>query len=737
MLTRRQLIPILASLLMLGAAVSFKIQRGYVMESLQNRVFDAFQILAPRTYTPQPVTILDLDDDTLAKIGQWPWPRNKLAEMVDILSNAGAASIAMDIVFAEADRTSPQNILPIWGKTTELSPLLGDLPDHDTLFAQSIANAGNVTTGFVFTHTNNGDVPHQSAGYAIVGDDPTEYVVEYQGSVKGIPIIENNSAGNGALNNIPDNDGIIRSVPLVMRMGNTLYPSLAMEALRIAQGATGYVIKAVGASGEESFGTQIGITAVKNGQFVIPTDSRGRLWIYYTPYTPARVIPLWEVFKPNFDSSRIDGHILFIGTSASGLRDIRATPLDPATSGVEVHAQALEQIMEGQYLSRPDWIAGAELVLMMLAGVILIILLHFSSALWGALFTLTALGGAASFSWWSFTQERLLVDPVTPGIAIVAVYLTGSLAKHILAEKERSEIRNAFSHYMSPALVQQLVSHPEKLSLGGENRELSLLFCDIRGFTTISEQLTATELTQLLNDFLTPMTDIILNKQGTIDKYMGDCIMAFWNAPLDDADHAYHACASALAMLDALGAVNLEQQALCEQHQRTFHPIDIGIGINTGHCSVGNMGSKQRFDYSAIGDTVNLASRLEGQCKTYGVNLVISEHSFRALNGKLAGFEIDAIAVKGKTEPVAIYTLVSETIATHEHYPAFVEHFTKLRASYTAQQWHEAKTHEQAARALGIAALNGLLDCFSERIADYSENPPGEGWDGVFRAVTK
>jgi adenylate cyclase len=710
---------------MLLGAVAMKIQNNPMVEGLQYKVFDTFQRLRPRTYTPQPITILDLDNETLAKLGQWPWPRTLLADLTTRLHEFGVASVAMDIVFAEPDRTSPKNLLPLWKKNASVAHALEQLPDHDTLFAEAIGKAGNISTGFILTDPSTGgenSKPIAKAGYAIAGDDPLPYIVNYPRVVKALSIFEEKQAGSGAINNIPDIDGIIRSVPLVVRMGETLYPSLAMEALRTAQGASGYVIKTVGASGEQGFGEQTGITAIKNGDFVIPTDSLGRIWVYYTPYVKERYIPLWEVMEKDFDPARLKGHMILIGTSASGLRDIRATPLSPATSGVEVHAQLLEQILSGEYLARPDWIGGAEIVLMFVAGLILIIVMAFSSAIGGAIFTTITLVAAGAVSWYGFTEYHLLIDPVTPGLAIAIVYLACSLVQHVLAEKERGEIRNAFGHYMSPALVEQLVSNPEKLTLGGEDKELTLLFCDIRGFTSISERLDAQSLTTLLNRFLTPMSDIILSQNGTIDKYMGDCIMAFWNAPLDDSNHAINALLSAQGMLRALNQLNSELRAEGGDNAIT---IDIGIGLNTGRCSVGNMGSKQRFDYSALGDSVNLASRLEGLCKTYGVTTIIGEATKAKLGETHPLLEIDRVAVKGKAEAVSIYTSLPEN-----------NDFASMLNAYRNQRWDEADQWLSQFENTNNR-VPGLCELYRTRINEYRNTPPGMSWDGVYRALNK
>lgn len=732
-------IPIITSLSVLSLAIFIKAANFSLVEQLQLKTFDTFQISKPREYQDLPVKIIDIDDESLKKIGQWPWPRNKLAKLIARLNLANVSAIAMDIVFAEEDRTSPKNILPLWNRE-ELSHLLNEIPDHDQLFSEAIANA-NVVSGFVLTQENKGEIPTAKAGFSYAGDDPRSSLSSFTGAVNSLPKIENAANGNGALNSIPDKDGILRRMPLIFTAENKFLPSLTAEALRIAQGASGYIIKSTGSSDERSYGQSSGITAIKIGNFEIPTDASGKFWIYYTKYSPERYIPAWKVLDPDFDISFLEGQIVYIGTSAAGLRDIRSTPLNPTTSGVEVHVQALEQILTENYLKRPDWINGAEIALMILVGLILIAITAKLSALWSILFTITSLAGAVGFSWYSFINYGILIDPITPGIAILLLYISESLSRYISSEREKKEVRNAFSHYMSPALVAQLAANPESLKLGGETKNLTMLFCDIRGFTTISEGFDAQGLTQFINKFLTPMTTIILDRQGTIDKYMGDCIMAFWNAPLDDPEHPKNACKSALEMIKALDNLNRNQKKEAQDTGRKFVPINIGIGLNTGDCCVGNMGSDQRFDYSVLGDDVNLASRLEGQSKNYGVNIVIGEKTHNAVSD-FATIELDLITVKGKTKPVHIFTLLGyNDLAEKPAFKEVKELFNGVLANFRGKNWKQAGELIESCRkkceALPEINLHGLLELYEERIAEFRKSPPPENWDGVFVATSK
>ncbi len=732
---------LIISLCVLTLSIFIKISDFDIVEQLQFRVFDSFQIRSPRHYTPQPVKIIDIDDASLERLGQWPWPRNKLAAVIDRLTEAGVAAIATDIVFAEEDRTSPKNILPIWNQEQQLSYLLKDLPDHDRLFAEAIQDS-NVVSGFVLTNDKNNKKAAVKAGFSYAGNDPKPYLPSFNGAVISLPSIEAAAKGNGALNSIADKDGILRRMPIIFLQGDSFYPTLSAEALRIAQGASSYTIKSSGANGEESFGDNTGITAIKIGNYQIPTDANGKFWIYYTDYVPDRYVPIWKILDPKFDLSFLAGDIIFIGTSAAGLRDIRATPLNQTTSGVEIHAQAIEQILTGEFLKRPDWISGAEIIFMTFVGFVVIAIMANFSALWGALFTVAALAGAVSFSWFSFIHYRVLIDPVTPGIAIILIYLSESLIRYISSEKEKKQVRDAFSHYMSPALVAQLAANPEKLQLGGETKNLTFLFCDIRGFTTISESFNAHDLTKFINNFLTPMTTVILGNKGTIDKYMGDCIMAFWNAPLDDPEHSRNGCISALQMIASLKELNEKQEREAKENGRKFIPINIGVGLNTGDACVGNMGSDQRFDYSVLGDDVNLASRLEGQSKNYGVNIVIGENTRQSVKD-FATMELDLIQVKGKTKPVRIYTLLGDVqLANDNNFQTLSAVFLKMLTEYRARNWQKANNYLKEGReifenSLEKLHIEGLFDLYEERIKTFKKNPPPEGWDGSYVATSK
>ena len=736
------LIPLLALLAMAGLFV----QKPAWLEMVRFKGFDLLHAAYPRAYDPEsPVKIVDIDEESLRRFGQWPWPRNYLAQMLRRLYEGNVAAVGLDIVFAEPDRSSPAHFLRQWKQNTpQWRELMENAADFDHMFAEALAEGPSVT-GFVM-RSDGGEtqVPMLKKDFIIIGNDPSARLLPYKGAVLTLPSLTEAASGNGALNSLPDADGIIRRIPLVFAMDGQLYPSLSAELLRVAQGErVSPQIKTVGAggaSGEVDVGMETNILSVRIGEFAIDTNPEGDFYVHYTPYTPQRYIPAWKLLSPEFDVSALEGQIVLIGTSAAGLKDIRATPLEPLANGVEIHAQAIEQVIEGNLLSRPDWIEGVEILGLLGFGLLLIICMSVVSALWGAIFCVVILSASVFGAAHAFQHHHLLLDATSPAVALLLLYMLESLRRYIITERERREIRHAFVHYMSPALVEKLAENPQALKLGGEMRDMTILFSDIRGFTTLSEMYDAEALTRFLNRYLTPMTDVILSHRGTIDKYMGDAIMAFWNAPLDEPEHAALACRAAMEMLKAKDALNTRREAEAKEQGTRFLPVQIGIGLNSGNCCVGNMGSDQRFDYSVLGDDVNLASRLEGQSKYYGVAIIIGEHTHARAPG-FATLEIDLIRVKGKTEAVRIFTLLGdETLAATPAFQRLREAHDALLAAYRSQEWDAALAHIDAAMAAAGEAgvsLDDLYTLYRERITTYTQTPPQKDWDGVYVATSK
>src|ERR1700754_1790985 len=433
--------------------------------------------------------------------------------------------------------------------------------------------------------------------------------------------------------------------------------------------------------------------------------------------------------------------LVLIGTSAVGLNDIKTTPVSPATPGVEIHAQVLEAALTRSLLSQPPYAPILEFGAAVVLGLVVIAL----APLFGPV-TLVAAGALLATlligtSWYFYAQHRLLVDFTYPLLSTTAIYLTLIFSSFVREQAQRRQIRSAFGQYLSPALVEQLAQSPEKLVLGGEEREMTILFSDVRGFTTISESFKHDPqgLTRLMNRFLTPLTNAILARKGTIDKYMGDAIMAFWNAPLDDARHQLNACNAAIDMLEKIEEVNKEREEEAREDGHPFFPLRVGVGLNTGAGVVGNMGSDLKFNYSVLGDSVNLASRLEGQTKEYGFPIIVGSKTAMAVKEKFAILELDFIMVKGKTEPEVIYAIAGrDDVAQSEDFQRLRNLTIEMLACYRSRDWDGALDAIARGRSSAHAdALDHLHELYEARIKAYKADPPPADWNGAYQLLTK
>ena len=698
--------------------------------NLENLVFDQYQRWKPRPYDfDQPVRIVDIDDEFVHLIGRWPWPRKTMALLVEALAKANVAAVGFDVLFSEKDQPSDDLKGCAQGAHRADDELrCQERADGDLAFAHAIADRP-VVLGVFLTPTHNGSQASLTTkgGFSFIGDPPTSFIKDFSGVLVPIPVLADAAAGLGFLNWLPDNDRVIRKVPLLLDVNGQIQPSLAIETLRAAQGASSFVVKSTTDYGSTA-GKSTVLEAVKDGDVVIPVQANGELRVWFGKSDPRRSIPAWKVLQNGADLSDLAGKMIFIGASASMLNDIVATPLDPSTPGVEAHAQLVEQILSGVTLQRPDWAPGAELVAGAALSLLLGALLPFVGVFWTALLGFVGAAVLAYVSWTTFTRHGVLLDPVAPSLSSGLVFLAGVGQLYSQKRQQVNEIRSAFGRFVSPAVVARLAEHPENLQLGGQQRDLTVMFCDIRSFTTLSEGFTAVELSNFLNEYLSPMTDVILKELGTVDKYMGDAIMAFWNAPLDDPAHGVRAVRSALQMRQTLVKLNAEWKERAEKAGRPVYAVKFGIGLNTGVCSVGNMGSIQRFDYSALGDEVNIASRLEGSSKQFGVDIVASAAT-RDEAPVFAWLEIDHVRLKNKTRTVAVYTL-----AGGEDYAAS-EEFQHLRAlhedilkAYRARRFAAAKQMAVDAAQLAPANIRGLYHYYHKRFEELGGHELPETW---------
>jgi adenylate cyclase len=707
------------------------------LADLRNFVFDTYQRLDTPAYDPaSPVRIVAIDEASLQKLGQWPWPRSRLAEIVDKLGALGASAVIFDVILAEPDRLSPENLLsglPDGALTADLRQRLAAEEPNDVRFARAITGAPVALAVTATEQMPQGVAPPwpAKAGIATAGDPPDGFVPTFRSIILPIPVLRDAAGGLGATNWLPDHDQIVRRVPLLVRYGDTLVPSLALEGLRLAQGASTYVLRGSNASGFTAFGRRTGLNAIKVGAIEIGTGPDGSIRPRYTHAAWERYISAADLFAGAVAADQVRGRIILVGTPAIGLGDVRATPLDAAVPGVEIQAQVLEQLLAGKLLSRPDLAPSLETFVTLAFLTLLAVTLTRMSPALAALLSLAAMALLTAGSWLAFNRYALLLDPAFPSIVIGTAYLSGASALWEAELRAKSQVRRAFGKFVSPAVVARIAEHPHLLVLSGETRDLTILFSDVRSFSTICEGLTAPDVAAFLNAYLTPMTDVILQHDGTIDKYIGDAIVAFWNAPLDVPDHPRRAVTAALAMRAALDRFNNDPVAAGDIREKIPGHLGMGVGLNCGPCSVGNMGSLQRFDYSALGDPMNVSARLEALTKSYGVD-ILATGSVVARTPHFAWVEIDEVKVKGRSAATKLFTLFGdEAFAASDAFKAIAAgHAAMLQASRAAR-FSEATQALQALQDTAASRWLSLYANLAERYAEASDHPLRQAADAT------
>ncbi|HTC06444.1 MAG TPA: CHASE2 domain-containing protein [Xanthobacteraceae bacterium] len=719
---------------LLLALVPLRVLDPPPLQELRLRTFDLFQVLRPREQTIRPVAIVDIDEASLKEIGQWPWPRTVVADLITRLKEQGALVVGFDIIFPEPDRMSPAVAAESFrGLDDETRAKLSGLPSNDDVLADAIKHA-RVVVGQAGSATSQPRTPAEmtlQTGFVTMGPDPLPFLVSFPGLLRNVLPIEQAAAGRGLFSINPERDGIIRRVPVIMEAQDALVPSLAMEMLRVVSGASAIQVR----SGEA------GVQSVSVRGLTVPTDRNGQVWVHFNKHDPARYVSAKDVLQGKLSRDRLRGKLVLVGTSAIGLLDIKTTPVEAVMPGVEVHAEIIESVLTQSPLSHPEYAIGAEIIMAVLLGLAIIIAAPLLSATVVVALGAMLIAGLIALSWYLFVVHSLLIDFTYPLISSWLIYLVLTFVNYFREQKQRQQIRSAFGFYLSPHMVEQLARSPEKLVLGGEERRMTILFSDVRGFTGISEHYKDDPqgLTHLMNRFLTPLTNAIIERKGTIDKYIGDAIMAFWNAPVDDDEQEVNACDAALAMQERAAALNAELKQEADAKGGAYMPLRIGIGLNTGPCVVGNMGSDFRFNYSVLGDTVNVASRLEARTKDYRLPLVIGSRTAERAKDKFTTMEIDLIQVKGKKQPEAVFTVLGRgELEQDPHCRELRELNAQMLAAYRKQQWDDALgLIERCRKAADGIDVSGLYDMYVERIATYRAEPPPSDWDGVYEAESK
>lgn len=612
-----------------------------VLQVLRNAVFDQYQRWDGAVYQDTPVTIIDIDEESLARVGQWPWPRTYLAGLIDSLHAAGAAAIALDIILAEPDRTSPSAMLETWQAAPEARTALGDLPEHDEVLRERIAAAP-----VVLGHTLRPDgTPDALVAYPFLiaerGGPPAPFLLSYDGTAAPLPALQAAAAGIGALNFAPEADGVIRKMPVLLRLGDEVVPSLVAEALRVALGQPHLTVTTSPEKGA-------GVEGIQVGPIAIPTDAQAEIWLRYTRGHERRVLPAWRVLQDPATARGVDGHIVLLGSSAQGLLDLRFSPLGEIIPGVWIHALALDQILLGDGLTRPNWAAGAELLLLAGGSLLLGFIALRTRALFSAAWFVLLVAAAAAGGWIAFKRYDLLLDPVSPAAALALAFLAGSLHHHFATERRQRWIKAAFARYVSPNRVEYLVEHPEALELGGRRQECSFIFTDLAGFTSLMESLDPDAAVALLNDYLDNMVRIAFAHDGTLDRIVGDAVAIMFSAPVAQPDHHARAlrCAEALHAFASAYAAAAQSRGIALGATR--------IGIHSGEVTVGNFGGRTLFDYRALGDPVNTAARLESVNKQIGTTVCVSAATHSRAAGTPAR-PVGRLVLKGKTEPLMVY----------------------------------------------------------------------------------
>ena len=697
--------------------------------------YDArLQLTMPKTLDRR-IVIVDIDEKSLAEEGRWPWGRDKLAAMLDrLFDQYHVAVVGFDVVFAEKDESSGLKVLEQLGQKelknlpqyqASLAQLRPQL-DRDHIFAQKLASRP-VVLGYYFTSNQN-----RVSGLLPAPVFPTDSFkgsntafIGATGYGANLPEFQKAAHSGGHFNPLTDFDGVARRVPMLMEYQGAYYESLSLAIIRALAGDTG--IQAIFEEGAGNVGDSLEWLRV--GKLKIPVDENISALIPYRgkqgsfPYVSAA-----DVLHGRVSAQELGGSIVLVGTTAPGLMDLRSTPVSAVYPGVEVHANLIAGMLDHNIKQKPAFIMGAEITEMLLLGLLLAFALPLLSPIRASLTALAALLLVIGINL-SLWQSANMVMPLAAAmLMIITLFMLSMSYGFFIESRAKRQITGLFGQYVPPELVDEMSENPGNFTMEGESREMTVLFSDVRGFTTISEGLSPKELSRLMNEYMTPMTRIIHKHRGTIDKYIGDAIMAFWGAPLADPEHSRHALLAAMEMQQTLTTLREQFKA------KGWPEIRIGVGLNTGIMSVGNMGSEFRMAYTVMGDAVNLGSRLESITKQYGVGIIVGEHTQKTVSDVIFR-ELDRVRVKGKDEPVAIYEPLGTAGQVDKITLDELKLFQQVLKLYRAQDWDLAEV--QLLNLQKSSPECPLYHLYLERITYFRDNPPGVEWDGVFTFKTK
>lgn len=669
------------------------------------------------------IVMVDIDDESLARLGQWPWPRRELRRLVDRLWQQGAAVVVFDVVFPEPDRTSPLALESQWrsefGPGVAIAGIPDNALDHDADFATALARGQSVLgcyfslgTG-IDSHLVTEDSLHRGRCFE-VGRPQRDMLPQGTAIIQSLPALRARAAGEASFNTLADRDNVIRRTPLLVAYGpNRLYPALSLEATRLFRKAGNIRVRY-----DDHLGR--GVEGVDVGGISLPTDANGCLVLNFRSVTfPA--IPAWKILANTAESAMLSNRVVLIGTSAAGLHDLKATPLAPDIPGIEVHATALDNMLAGDALREPRWMFHVNLLTILAAGLALMVLVA-SARSWLAFFAATGfIGIALATSAWALANYRLVASPVGVIVCTLLVYTSMTVVKYWNEERERHRIRTMFGTMVSTDVLRLMEENPASFSLAGRKAEVTVLFSDIANFTNLAEDLDPDVLTRLLNRYLTEMTEIIMARGGTVDKFYGDAIMAVWGAPYATPDHAFQACLAALEQTDRLTELNRDLSA--EYNCK----LEIRIGINTGMVTAGNMGSTNRFQYTVMGDTVNVASRLEAANRLCGTGILIGEETLQRVSDRLETRLVGCVPIRGKAKPVCIHELLTRRGALSPAMTAVVSTYSKALSAFHNRQWDEALHLLES--ALSLNPDDGPSRLLRDNASRFQRNPPPDSWN--------